>query len=105
MISSNILARCLNRSHFLIATGGLGPTDDDRTCSAVSKAFGRPLVCNRDYASWLKGRLSEWGVEWSREVERMAELPEGAVKLGLNMAGFFVLHNGRPVLLPARCAQ
>ncbi|MGA2403131.1 MAG: nicotinamide-nucleotide amidohydrolase family protein [Syntrophobacteraceae bacterium] len=90
------LGRCLNRAHFLIATGGLGPTDDDRTCSAVSKAFGKPLVCNRDYASWLKGRLSEWGVDWSREVEKMAELPEGAVKLGLNMAGFFLLHKDVP---------
>ncbi len=90
------LGQCLDGSHFLIATGGLGSTDDDRTCSAVSKAFGRPLVCNRDYASWLKDRLSQWGVEWSREVERMAELPEGALKLGLNMAGFFLLHKDIP---------
>ncbi len=26
----------------------------------------------------------------------MAELPEGAVKLGLDMAGFFMLHDGVP---------
>ncbi len=90
------LDQCLNRSHFLIATGGLGPTDDDRTCSAVSKAFGRPLICNRNYASWLKDRLSERGVEWSREMERMTEMPEGALKLGFNMAGFFVLHKDVP---------
>ena len=90
------LGQCLDRSHFLIATGGLGPTDDDRTCAAVSKAFGRPLICNRDYASSLKGRLSQWRVEWSREMERMAELPEGALKLGFNMAGFFVLHKDVP---------
>jgi nicotinamide-nucleotide amidase len=90
------LGQCLKRSHFIIATGGLGPTDDDKTCSAVSRAFERPLICNRDYAAWLKGRLSGWGLEWSREVERMAELPEGAVKLGLNMAGFYLLHKDIP---------
>ena len=90
------LGQSLKGSHFIIATGGLGPTDDDRTCSAVSKALGRPLVCNRDYAAWLKGRLAEWGMEWSRELERMAELPEGALKIGLDMAGFFVLHNDIP---------
>jgi nicotinamide-nucleotide amidase len=90
------LGQCLKTSHFIIATGGLGPTDDDRTCSAVSKAFGRPLVCNRDYAAWLKGRLAEWGMEWSRELERMAELPEGAIKIGHDMAGFFLLHNDIP---------
>jgi nicotinamide-nucleotide amidase len=90
------LGQCLKGSHFVIATGGLGPTDDDRTCSAVSKAFQRPLLCNRDYAIWLRDRLSERGVEWSRELERMAELPAGAVKLGFDMAGFFVLHNDVP---------
>ncbi len=90
------LGQCLKKSHFIIATGGLGPTDDDRTCSAVSKALGRPLICNRDYAAWLKGRLAEWGMEWSRELERMAQLPEGALKIGLDMAGFFVLHNDIP---------
>ncbi|MFZ0931483.1 MAG: nicotinamide-nucleotide amidohydrolase family protein [Syntrophobacteraceae bacterium] len=90
------LGLCLKGSDFVIATGGLGPTDDDRTCSAVSKALRRPLIPNRDYAAWLKGRLSEWGVGWSRELERMAELPEGAVKIGLKMAGFFVLHNDIP---------
>ncbi len=89
------LGQCLSSTRFLIATGGLGPTDDDRTCSAVSKAFGRPLICNRDYASWLEARLSDWGVG-PREAQRMAALPEGAVKLGSNMAGFFMLHNGIP---------
>src|SRR5208337_4606555 len=58
------LCQCLNGSHFVIATGGLGPTDDDRTCSAVSKALGRPLVCNRDYAAWLRDRIVERGLEW-----------------------------------------
>ena len=90
------LRQCLQTSHFLITTGGLGPTDDDKTCSAVSRALGRPLVCNRDYAAWLKERVSHWGIEWSTEVERMARLPEGAIKLGLNMAGFFVLHEDIP---------
>ncbi|HYA41323.1 MAG TPA: nicotinamide-nucleotide amidohydrolase family protein [Syntrophobacteraceae bacterium] len=90
------LGRCLKKSHFVIATGGLGPTDDDRTCSAVSRAFQRPLVCNSAYAIWLRDRLSQRGVEWSKEMERMAELPAGAVKLGFNMAGFFVLHDDVP---------
>jgi len=35
-------------------------------------------------------------MEWSRELERLAELPDGALKIGLDMAGFFVLHNDIP---------
>lgn len=90
------LGQCLAGAHFVIVTGGLGPTDDDRTCAAVSKAMARPLICNSDYARWLKERLSELGVEWSQEVERMAQLPAGAVKLGMDSAGFFVIHNDIP---------
>ena len=91
-----LLSQCLKRARFLIVTGGLGPTDDDRTNSAVSKAFGIPLLANPDYASWLKQYLAKYGKQWSREVERMSELPAGAVKLGLEMAGFFLLHEDVP---------
>ncbi|MEM5786744.1 MAG: nicotinamide-nucleotide amidohydrolase family protein [Syntrophobacteraceae bacterium] len=90
------LSKCIDKTSFLIVTGGLGPTDDDRTNAAVSKAFKRPLIINAYYSQWLRRRLAEYGDDWSREVERMAELPEGAVKLGLDMAGFFLLHGKVP---------
>ncbi len=91
-----LLCQCIGLSSFLIVTGGLGPTDDDRTNAAVSKAFKRPLVTNSDYAGRLRKRLAEFGLKSSSEVERMAELPEGAVKIGLDMAGFFLLHEKVP---------
>ncbi len=93
---ADLLRQCLDRCSFLIVTGGLGPTDDDRTNVAAARAFDLPLVTNRDYSQWLKQRLSDWGIDWSREVERMAEMPEGAVKIGLEMAGFFLLHRQIP---------
>ena len=92
----DLLCQCHGRSSFLIVTGGLGPTDDDKTNAAVSKAFQRPLMTNRDYAQWLRKKLADLSTDWSREIERMAELPEGAVKLGLDMAGFFLLHEDVP---------
>ncbi len=93
---AELLCQCLTGSRFIIVTGGLGPTDDDRTNAAVSKAFSIPLITNRDYAMWLRHRLAEHGMQWTAEVQRMAALPEGAVKLGLDMAGFFLLHNEIP---------
>lgn len=92
----DLLSQCLKRSAFLIVTGGLGPTDDDRTNAAVSKAFNIPLVTNRDYAQWLKKKLMEHGRDWSPEISRMAELPQGAIKIGLDMAGFLLLHENVP---------
>ena len=87
-----ILPMCLKKCDFLIVTGGLGPTDDDRTCAAVSKAFNRPLARNSNYAKWLEARLFKLGIAWSTQAARMAELPQGAVKIGLEMAGFFIEH-------------
>ena len=91
-----ILCQCLEGSHFVIVTGGLGPTDDDRTCAAVSKAFNRPLTSNANYTRWLQERLAAYGYKWSEYVARMAQLPEGAIKLGLEMAGFFIEHRSTP---------
>jgi len=38
------LRNALNRSDFIITTGGIGPTLDDVTREAVAEALGRPLV-------------------------------------------------------------
>ncbi|MEN6438747.1 MAG: nicotinamide-nucleotide amidohydrolase family protein [Syntrophobacter sp.] len=92
----DLLSQYLKRTAFLIVTGGLGPTDDDRTNAAVSRAFHIPLAVNRDYEQWLRKRLLEFGRDWSREVGRMAEMPQGAIKLGLDMAGFLLLRENVP---------
>jgi nicotinamide-nucleotide amidase len=90
------LCECLACSQFLIVTGGLGPTDDDRTCAAVARAFQLPLVSDSGYREWLQGRMKSRGLKWSHYVARMAELPDGAVKMGMEMAGFFVNHRDTP---------
>lgn len=94
IVSSLVL--CLADSRFIIVTGGLGPTDDDRTNAAVSRAFDRPLVADEAYVGRLKERLAERGQAWSNEVAKMAELPAGAVKIGMDMAGFFIDHGNVP---------
>ena len=38
----------INRSSVLICTGGLGPTEDDRTAEAVSNACNKTLKRNKD---------------------------------------------------------
>lgn len=87
---------CLGNCRFLIVTGGLGPTEDDRTPNAVSRALGKPLLPNDEYLGWLRNRLAETGRPWSDEVGRMAYLPEGAIKIGVGMAGFSLEHDGIP---------
>lgn len=90
------LNRHLKDSRFIIMTGGLGPTEDDRTNSAVSKAFDLPLVANRDYRESLRKKCAQRGLSWSEELDKLTELPEGAIKIGMGMAGFLIEHHDIP---------
>jgi nicotinamide-nucleotide amidase len=90
------LTQSHRESEFMIITGGLGPTDDDRTNDAVSRAFNRKLLPDPGYTQWLKDRLAKRGRSWSEEVEKMAHIPEGATKVGVGMAGYFLEHRKVP---------
>ena len=90
------LSEAIEKCRFLIVTGGLGPTDDDRTAPAVSRAFGLPLRPDPVYMAFLQERVQARGGVWREEIGRMAMLPEGGVKLGQGMAGFALVHRDIP---------
>jgi nicotinamide-nucleotide amidase len=88
----------MGRTQFIICTGGLGPTEDDRTVAAVAEALERPLVRNAIYERMLRTHLAQRGIPWSDTIDRMTLLPDGAEKLGKNVtaAGFFLEHWNTP---------
>ncbi len=83
------------RSTFVIVTGGLGPTEDDMTVEAVSKAFKLPLQL--DPVSWklLRAYAQEHNIPLDENVKKMAFLPAGATKLDTKTprAGFSLEFN------------
>jgi nicotinamide-nucleotide amidase len=89
---SSALREAVNKSQFVIVTGGLGPTEDDRTTEAVSRVFRRPLVLDRDLLAHIKESLAQLGVSWSPSLEKLAWLPKGAKILDTNrqMCGFAI---------------
>lgn len=86
------------QSSFVIVTGGLGPTDDDMTKSAVARAFALPMAVDERDLKNLMDRVKARGGVWTHRLERLAQLPQGAVRLapGRPMAGFFLEHRGVP---------
>lgn len=70
------LRQAANRCDLIITTGGLGPTDDDLTKSAVADFVGAPLVEFPEAARMLREYFGER--EMSPNQARQAYLPEGA---------------------------
>ncbi len=66
----------LARTHdVVIATGGLGPTDDDRTSRAAARAFERPLSLNIKALEQIRARFRAWHREMHPRNEKQALLP------------------------------
>ncbi len=93
------LNRALGRVDFVLVTGGLGPTDDDLTTEAVSEALNRPTLPNLEILSLIRQHLDSNTEHPAGSLEKLAWLPEGAETLSpkTRMAGFQLVHNGKPI--------
>ena len=69
---------------FILTTGGLGPTFDDKTLEGVAKALNRRLIVNEDALSMVQAKYQEYAK--ARNIPegkmtppriKMATLPEG----------------------------
>lgn len=86
---SNAVQEALERKlSFLITTGGLGPTFDDKTLEGIAQALGRQLETNEQALEMIKGKYRKYVEEGRMEKAeltpprvKMARLPEGAKPL------------------------
>ncbi|RNC71807.1 MAG: competence/damage-inducible protein A [Desulfuromonadales bacterium] len=100
----------LARDHeAVIATGGLGPTDDDVTARATARATGRRLVLNEEAMAGLTAFFARRGREMHPANERQCLLP---AKAGIvpnptgTASGFHLVHEGcQFVFLPGVPAE
>ncbi len=72
---------------FIITTGGLGPTFDDMTVDAISKALHLPVVLDEQALEMVRVRYLNYAARTGKTVEltparlKMAKLPSGAKPL------------------------
>ncbi len=76
---SGQLAESLGRSELVLATGGLGPTRDDRTKRAVCRLLGRELVFDRDVYEATVSRYSDRAASAASNLRHNAMVVEGSV--------------------------
>jgi nicotinamide-nucleotide amidase len=68
----------LERVELVIASGGLGPTEDDLTRETVADLLGRKLQLNKEILQYIEGRFRQLGREMPAVNVRQAMVPEGA---------------------------
>src|SRR6202049_2755459 len=68
----------LERVPLIIASGGLGPTEDDLTRETVAELLGRKLRRNDEILRFIEGRFRSLGREMPEVNVRQAMVPEGA---------------------------
>ncbi len=72
------IERCLKDSHIVVGTGGLGPTEDDKTRFAVSELVEKPLILHRETLKRIKTYLEKAGMRKTVGAKVQAMVPEGA---------------------------
>ena len=72
------LRRALGPGELIILTGGLGPTDDDRTRETVAEVLGLPLAEDPAIVADIRARFAARGLEMPDLNRRQALVPAGA---------------------------
>jgi len=75
------VVEALDRTGFVIATGGLGPTRDDLTKTVVADLMKRRLVLDEELLAGIEARCKRMGRPMPAINRTQAEVPEGATVL------------------------
>ena len=92
----------VRRSKVVIATGGLGPTEDDITRKITARALGRRLLLDEQVLEELRRRFQSFGVTMPERNSRQAMVIEDAVVLpnpNGTAPGMFIDHQGTAIVL------
>jgi len=95
-------ADAIERADLVISSGGLGPTEDDRTREAVADLLGRKLTRDPAVMGKIEARFRQIGRAMSEVNARQAMVPEGAAVLENDRGtapGLWLESHGRIVIL------
>lgn len=72
------LREAARRARVVIVSGGLGPTEDDRSTAAAASVASRPLVRNEAALEHIRALFRSFGREMTPNNAKQADFPEGS---------------------------
>lgn len=99
---AGVLDRALGVFDLAVCTGGLGPTEDDVTRSAVARVLGVPLDLDEAIVEGIRGRFLRRGMVMPDINRRQAMVPRGASIVenpNGTAPGLWLEHRGTLILL------
>ncbi len=99
-----VIREATHRSQIVIATGGIGPTEDDLTREAIAEVFERPLTFQPHLMEQIESLFKKRGFRMAENNRKQAYIPEEAVPIENpkgTAPGFIVEHsNGTIISIP-----
>jgi len=72
------IKKSLSRSHLIFATGGLGPTQDDKTREVFAEVLGQKLIFHKELLDKIKERFKRRGLSMPAVNKKQSYIIEGA---------------------------
>lgn len=93
------LAYLSGNSDIIIITGGLGPTEDDKTRETVAEFSGKKLNLDESILRWITGRFAHMKIKMAPENNKQAYVIEGSIVIPnpTGTAPGFILP-GKPII-------
>ncbi len=99
-----VMRGAIARSHIIITTGGIGPTEDDLTREAVAEVFNRPLQFQPHLMEQIETLFKRRGFRMAENNRKQAFIPEGGIPIENpkgTAPGFIVEYsNGAVISIP-----
>ncbi len=88
----------MERAPITIVSGGLGPTEDDKTAASVAEFLGVPLYTDTEQLGRIEARFKGWNRPMAPTNAKQAELPQGSTAIPNDWGtapGFLIEKSGR----------
>lgn len=98
---ADALGSAMRRAQVTVVSGGLGPTEDDKTSASVADFLGVPLESDPEQLARIEERFRQWGRPMSASNAKQALFPRGATALPNDYGtapGFMIEKDGRIAL-------